>query len=212
MSKKLATMNLKGNEYAKVAERIRQFREDCPNGLIDPVPTITGDMIMFTARVLKDKAKPTSAEAIGHSYGKLTGDKAFEKHETIAVGRALANLGYLASGEIASADEMEDFYAYKEEQERQAIEEAIERMEEVSTLDELKNVFISLGTLIKNEKVIEAKNKKKEELCELSKSTKTQTNGSKLEKEKSQDQNSETSSSNEETEEKLVSTSSLQTN
>jgi len=193
MNKKLTTISLKGNDYARVAERIRKFREDCPNGLIETTPTITDDTIMFTARVLKDKAKETSAESTGHSYGKLTGDKAFEKHESVAVGRALANLGYLASGEIASAEEMEEFYAYREEQEREAIEDAIKKMDGAITLDELKTVFISLGTLMKNEKIIEAKDKRKEEICKLSTSNKDQTSGLIIEKAKSQEQSSETS-------------------
>ena len=45
----------------------------------------------------------------GHALGKVGGEKAFEKLETIAVGRALAFAGYLASGEIASFEEMQEF-------------------------------------------------------------------------------------------------------
>jgi hypothetical protein len=44
--------------------------------------------------------------------GKVSGEKALEKLESIAVGRALAFAGYLASGEIATAEEMERFASF----------------------------------------------------------------------------------------------------
>jgi hypothetical protein len=57
--KKAETIKIGGNvDYAKVSERIKLFREDCPNGLIETEPKIEGNIIMFKCRVLKDKAKP----------------------------------------------------------------------------------------------------------------------------------------------------------
>jgi len=113
--KKMETMKLQGKEYATVATRIKEFRQDCPNGLIETKfeKLESGEMV-FEARILKDKANQNSGEATGHSIGKITGDKAFEKLETIAIGRALALLGYMASGEIASSDEMERFMEFKQ--------------------------------------------------------------------------------------------------
>lgn len=163
MNKKVKTMDIKGNEYAKVAERVKQFREDCPNGLIETKPEIRDDgQIMFSVRILKDKSDVNSAEGTGHSLGKANGDKAFEKLETIAVGRALAMLGYMSSGEIASSEEMEEFNAYKDEK----IDEAIGRMKSSENLEELKTIFMSLGSLMANSKIIEAKDKRKGELSE----------------------------------------------
>lgn len=163
MVRKADTMNLKGNEYAKVPVRLKLFREDCPNGSIETSPDIKDDgMIIFTARVVKDKSKPESAEATGHAYGKVTGDKAFEKLETVAIGRALAILGYLASGEIASAEEMEEFYAYQQAK----VEDAVETINASKTIDELKSVFMGLGPLIADETVVAAKNAKKAELSQ----------------------------------------------
>lgn len=165
MVKKAQTMNLKGGEYAKVPERIRLFREACPNGLIETTPTIQADgSIIFKARVLKDKADQSSGEGIGHSFGKNDGDKAFEKLETIAVGRALAMLGYLASGEIASSEEMEDFYSYRNEK----IEEAAGKLKACETIEELKSEFIALGSLMADEKIIKAKDERKAELLDES--------------------------------------------
>ena len=72
--------------------------------------------VVFSARIVKDKADESSAEATGHSYGKLGESKAFEKLETIATGRALALLGYLNNGQVATTEEMEEFESYKAEQ------------------------------------------------------------------------------------------------
>lgn len=161
--RKVKTMKLQGEtEYAKVPDRLKLFREDCPNGLIETSPEVKDDgTIIFTARVLKDKSKPDSAEATGHSFGKNTGAKAFEKLETIAIGRALAILGYLASGEIASSEEMEDFYAYQQTK----VEEAVAQLDRAKTIDELKQTFMGLGTLMAEKSVVEAKDAKKAELA-----------------------------------------------
>lgn len=167
---KVATMSLQGNEYAKVAERLKAFREACPNGLIDTKPALQDDgQILFTARVLKDKSKPESGEATGHALGKNTGNKAFEKLETIAVGRALALLGYLASGEIASSEEMEEFLAHKEQQKHEAVILAIEQLEDAKNINELKEIFMSLGSVMGEPEVIKAKDDRKAELGKVTK-------------------------------------------
>lgn len=161
MNRKVETMKVSGGEYAKVSARLKMFREDCPNGLIETTPKFNEDgSIMFTTRVLKDKSRPDSAEATGHALGKNTGSKAFERLESISVGRALALLGYLASGEIASSEEMAEFYEYR----NQKIQDAVDRLNDTKTLDELREVFMSLESLIAEKAVVEAKNKRKEEL------------------------------------------------
>lgn len=163
--RKTATVNLKGNEYAYVKDRLKNFREDCPNGLVETSPEVKSDgTIIFTARVLKDKSKPNSGEATGHAFGKASGDKAFEKLETVAVGRALALLGYLASGEIASADEMQEFIEYQQ----MKVDDAIKAIETAKTIDELKEVFMGLGNLMANEDVVNAKDIRKVALSESS--------------------------------------------
>ena len=141
-NKKITTMKLSGNDYAKVAERVKEFRKDNPNGFIEtfPMPQTDGQM-MFKARILKDKSDPNSAEAIGHSMGNLTKDKGFEKLETIAVGRALAYLGYAADGDIASSEETEEFEIYKAERHQEAVMEMREKLEDCKTLKELARVW-----------------------------------------------------------------------
>jgi len=162
--KKTETIDLKGKAYATVPARIKEFREANPNGLIETKPEILETEIMFSARILKDKSNPSSGEATGHAIGKKTGDKAFEKLETIAVGRALALLGYMASGDIASGEEMSEFYEYKENQKIEARIHAIEKLEECKTLAELQEVWKSLGTIIQDKEVVAKKDELKTKL------------------------------------------------
>ena len=131
--------------YSKVVDRLKEFRKDNPRSLIETTPTIKDGQIMFKARVLKDKAEPSSSEATGHAIGTHGDEKAFEKLETIAVGRALALLGYSSDGEIVSSEEMEAFEEYKANQMKEEKEIAIERLEACTTLEELKNVYTRLS-------------------------------------------------------------------
>lgn len=171
MSRKIHTIDLKGKAYAQVKDRIKEFRSENPNGLIETTPTVTPDSIIFKARIVKDKSNPASAEATGHSMAKFTEktiEKQFEKQETIAVGRALALLGYASDGEIASSDEMEAFLADKQEKLQDAIFECMESIGNCATLEELKKYWSSLSGEMRNVKALEeAKDKRKEELSNV---------------------------------------------
>ena len=162
--KKTTTIDLKGKAYATVPARIKEFREANPNGLIETKPELLADEIMFSARILKDKANPSSGEATGHAIGKKQGDKAFEKLETIAVGRALALLGYMASGDIASSEEMEEFMDYQQNKKIEARIYAIEKLESCNTLIELQEVWTSIGTMIQDKEVESKKDELKAKL------------------------------------------------
>lgn len=162
MSNKVKTMDLKGKEYAQVKDRVKKFREDCPSGLIDTVPTIQAETVTFKARVLKDKADPNSAEASGHSFGKVAGDKDFEKLETIAVGRALAFLGYAQDGEIASGEEMEEFLNFQEEKKQETILTFKQTLEATTNLAELSKAWSNLpGDAKKDEEIAALKDELK---------------------------------------------------
>ena len=126
--KQVKTTKIKGNvDYAKVADRLLEFRSQNPRSKIsikysyDEAGNLT-----HTARIWKDKTEcyellkaGVNAEAIAESADaeasafmfaeQLKKEKGFEKNESIAVGRALAILGYAVSGEIASSEEMEEF-------------------------------------------------------------------------------------------------------
>lgn len=147
--------------YAKVVDRLNEFRSDNPRGSIETTPTVEGDMIMFKAHIVKDKSDKFSAEATGHAMAEKNGtEKQFEKVETIAVGRALALLGYAAAGEIASFDEMEEFAAYRDNK----IEEIIEKIHNCKTIPVLREYFMGLGTYMAESRIIEAKDERKAQL------------------------------------------------
>lgn len=142
MTKKVATISLQGKAYATVPVRIKEFREVCPNGLIETIPTILPDgRTMFKARILKDKADQNSGEGTGHSVGMTKSEKDFEKLETIAVGRALAILGFMASGEIASYEEMEEFLTDKESKRQLKIQEVKDAVDKIKDLKKLREYF-----------------------------------------------------------------------
>jgi hypothetical protein len=148
-------------DYAKVVDRLNEFRGSNPRGLIETKPSVQNNYIFFQARIVKDKSDKNSAEATGHAVEKLNGsDKQFEKLETLAVGRALAMLGYSAGGEIASKEEMDDYYGWKQAQ----VNDAVAKLESAKTVDELRETFMSLGSLIAHSEVQQAKDKRKEEL------------------------------------------------
>ncbi len=151
MTKKTQTIKLQGKDYAQVKDRLKEFRQDCPNGLIDTSFTANGNIITFKARILKDKSKPESAEATGHAMGKNEGAKAFEKLETIAVGRALALLGYAQDGDIASSEEMQDFMEYQENKKAELVFDATEKINNAKNLAELGVIWSALPVEIKKE-------------------------------------------------------------
>ncbi len=161
--KKTKTIDLKGKQYAQVSDRIKEFRDACPHGLIETTPTFNQDgSILFKARILKDKGDETSAESTGHALGPNKGEKSFEKLETIAVGRALALLGYASDGDIASGEEMEEFYDFQNSKREDIIDDLTDRIKNAKTIDELKSVWASVDGAFKVELNELKENKKKE--------------------------------------------------
>jgi hypothetical protein len=99
------TITIAGNtKYAKVSTRVAEFHKDHETCQVDTSCDFKEGFVLFTVTVTTKKGTFT-----GHSMGKASGkNKEFEKQETIALGRALAFAGYLASGEIATYEEMQD--------------------------------------------------------------------------------------------------------
>lgn len=110
-SQDIETIDLRGKDYAPVSERIKKLHSTYDDVSIETGYEFQEGWAICKAKVTISNTKKNGAYT-GHSMDKITGeeDKAFEKLETVAVGRALANAGFLASGEIASAEEMEKFY------------------------------------------------------------------------------------------------------
>lgn len=104
-------------DYSLVPARLKKFREANPRASITSKSVRFDDgSVEFTSYILKDKADEFSADADGHAtYNaeELKKQKSLEKLETISVGRALAKLGYLNDGQVATTEEMEEFEAYQ---------------------------------------------------------------------------------------------------
>jgi hypothetical protein len=99
-------------QYATVAERIELFYSRFPQGRINTELVSRADgEITFKAVVFRDAAE-TEPAATGWASERI-GDSdintvaCLENTETSAVGRALANLGFIASGRRPSREEME---------------------------------------------------------------------------------------------------------
>lgn len=142
MAKEIDTIELKGNQYAKVKDRVKAFHEDYDNGRIITEPQLEGDLVMFKAQVWPDMEN-RDRSFTGHSIGKYTGKKKFEKLETVAVGRALAFAGLLADGEIATYDEMTDKDEIKGSDAVDK-EEIFKKLEAAESMEELKKEYNSL--------------------------------------------------------------------
>jgi hypothetical protein len=97
--------------YAPVAERITLFYETFPRGrIITELVSRTDKDVVFRALVYRD-ASDVAAAATGWAAeregdGEINTVACLENTETSAIGRALANLGFTASRERPSAEEM----------------------------------------------------------------------------------------------------------
>lgn len=186
MGKTVKTVAIKGNvQYAKVATRIVEFRGKNPRGKIHTEhEMIDDDTFEFRAYVWKDSTElikmlasgisidiaKFSCDANGSATAKATKveqDKGFEKQETIAVGRALAMLGYATDGNVASDEEMEEFENFKKNKAAEAIQNACKALEDAKTIDELRTTFSKLEMAIRgSSEVTETKDRMKAKLAE----------------------------------------------
>jgi len=101
-----------------------------------------------------------------YTASEMSGKKQFEKLETISIGRALAVLGYLNNGEVATGEEMAEFEDYKEDKKATAKSLAIESLEASKTIEELKLTFIGLGEFMTDQDVVAVKDAMKVRLNE----------------------------------------------
>ena len=152
----MKTIDLQGKKYAQVKDRVKAFREENPKGKIETSFSELGTNVVLKAEITKEDGSVSTGQAMGGTKE----SKAFEKLESIAVGRALALLGYLADGEIASSDEMEEFIEYQNTKRL----DAITALKDCKTLEELKTVWASLGSLMADKDVMKAKNELKPNL------------------------------------------------
>ncbi len=105
------TINIKGKEYTKVVNRLKDFRDTFPANegwaiKTEPI-SITNESVVFQATINNPDGVTV---AVGHGHNILGADKALEKAETVAIGRAIGNFHPVYGGEsdeFASAEEMQ---------------------------------------------------------------------------------------------------------
>lgn len=97
-------------DYVPVHTRVQKAHDQNENlKILTQYELLGNDTVVFRATVTTVKG-----EFSGTSFGKLTKEKALEKLETVAVGRALAFAGYEIQSGLASKDEMDKFQDSKE--------------------------------------------------------------------------------------------------
>lgn len=101
-----------GGKYATVAERITLFYERYPNGrIITDMIERTAKEVIFRSRVYRVQSDTVPASTGWAAEREGDGDinlvACLENTETSAIGRALANLGFTASANRPSLEEME---------------------------------------------------------------------------------------------------------
>lgn len=105
----MKTINIKGKEYALVAERLRAFRQLCPGG------SVTTEMVHFGGGevVMKATVADEDGKVLGTGYAHELQSSSFinkgsyvENCESSAWGRALSAAGFSGDQNVCSAEEL----------------------------------------------------------------------------------------------------------
>ena len=154
-------------DYAKVTDRLEAFRANHPNSKILTSYKNENNKVVFKAFLWRDKTEVIqsltngiskeliylTADAEATAQKTITSDKDFEKLETMAIGRALSNLGYSSTGNIAEST-INELDKYKDELYRDSVDIAIDRLQNCKTLDELKANYQALNPVLRIDKTI----------------------------------------------------------
>lgn len=120
----MKTINIKGNPYVQVNERIKEFRKIYPTyGLITDIVELNQDFCTIMARVVADDGRTIATglarEERDDKSSMVNRTSFVENCETSAWGRALGNLGIGIDESIASADEVSMAIASQERSQAQ---------------------------------------------------------------------------------------------
>ena len=105
-------ISLRGNEYHTVAKRVGDMREQYPAsegwGISTEIVTLNDTVVICKATVTdpSGRAVATGFAEEKRSNRGVNSTSALENCETSAIGRALAAMGFVGSGQYASADEV----------------------------------------------------------------------------------------------------------
>lgn len=95
--------------YVRVNTRLMEFHKEHPKGRVETSYVLQDGVLVMRAALYRDE-KDTLPAATGHAFlESLTGEKVGEYTETVAVGRALALMGYSIEKSLASGEEMARF-------------------------------------------------------------------------------------------------------
>lgn len=140
----IETIKYQGKDYATVPARLKAFRQENPRAAITTEPRFLEDgSVLFQAKITQDQKDEYSATATGsamYSAAEIAKPKAFEKLETISIGRALAVLGYLNNGDVATTEEMAEFEQFK----LNKVEDAIEAIKTATKRGEFQDIMAKL--------------------------------------------------------------------
>lgn len=154
-------------DYAKVTDRLEAFRANHPNSKILTSYKNENNKTVFKAFLWRDKTELIqslinglskeliylTADAEATAQKTITNDKDFEKLETMAIGRALSNLGYSSTGKIAESM-VNELDQYKDELYQDSVDSVIDRLQNCKTLDELKSNYQALNPVLRIDKTI----------------------------------------------------------
>ena len=105
----MKTVPIKGKDYVQVPERVKAFRQICPDGCIaTEILSLTDEMVVMKTTITDEDGKVLATgmafERPDSSYINKT--SFIENCETSAVGRALGMLAIGVDASMASADEL----------------------------------------------------------------------------------------------------------
>lgn len=147
VNEKLKSLDVKGKGYVQVSERVKGFRQLCPNGRIETeIVDLNGGVVTMKAYVYDSQgcllATGYAQEKESSSYINKT--SFIENCETSAVGRALGWCGIGVDGSMASADELANAITnqkkMKEEDAKKAAENAYPSRDEMIRVISEKNL------------------------------------------------------------------------
>ena len=111
INNKLKTIDVKGKNYVEVNERIKAFREMCPNGSIETnIEHLENGVVVMSCTIKDENGKILSK---AHAYEKenstfINKTSFIENCCTSATGRALGYLGIGIDTSVASAEEVQN--------------------------------------------------------------------------------------------------------
>lgn len=105
----LSTISIRGKQYAPVTERVKAFRNMCPNGLIETeIVSLEEGVVTMKATIMDESGQvlATGLSQEKETNGTINKTSFIENCETSAVGRALGFAGIGIDASMASAEEV----------------------------------------------------------------------------------------------------------